>query len=491
MCRNLSRVGLLAVGLLGLAATSGTVAQQVAPDEAARQTAAWVQTLRNDDGGYGATPEAESTLGATNSAIRALKYCGQELPEPEKTAAFVASCHRDEAGGFAQKPGAEADVATTAVGLMAATQLGMGLQPYEAGAIRYFHDHVATFEDVRIAVAGIEALGGLEDPEEATLWTRIVMEGRNPDGTWGEGPGQARATGSAAVALLRLAAPLNQRQAILATLRSGQRDDGGWGQAEGPSDLGSTYRVMRAFFMLNERPDASRLRAFLDRHRTESGGYAPTPGGTPDASSTYYASIVRHWLDELDAKAPVLVSIFNGTDLSGWQGDTSVWSVVDGAIVGRTETGLKQNEFLATEGVFGDFVLSLKFRIHGDESANSGIMFRAERVEGSSEMSGYQADIGQDFWGCLYDESRRNRVLVQASPEAAATVKRDDWNTYEIRAQGSRINLTLNGVRSVHYHEPDATLPAAGRIALQVHAGQPLTVEFRDIELKTIVHEHP
>src|SRR5438309_647590 len=78
---------------------------------------------------------------------------------------------------------------------------------------------------------------------------------RNADGTWGDGPGQARATGSAAVALLRMGVNLDNRDAVVAAMKTGQRPDGGWSKGDGPSDLETSYRVMRAFFMLKAKPD--------------------------------------------------------------------------------------------------------------------------------------------------------------------------------------------------------------------------------------------
>ena len=101
--------------------------------------------------------------------------------------------------------------------------------------------------------------------------------------------------------------------------------------------------------------------------------------------------------------------LVNGDSLDGWDGDKQLWSASDGVLIGRSN-GLNHNEFLATTRQYGSFLLSLNFRL-ADGQGNSGVQFRSVRVPGH-EMSGYQADIGEGYWGALYDESRRNMVLV-------------------------------------------------------------------------------
>lgn len=103
------------------------------------------------------------------------------------------------------------------------------------------------------------------------------------------------------------------------------------------------------------------------------------------------------------------------------------------------------------------------------------------------EVSGYQADIGQIFWGCLYDESGRGKVL--ARPEDRKTllekINEDDWNTYRIRCENRRIRLWLNDVATVDYTEPDEQIPQTGIIGLQIHAGAPSEAWYRNIEIDT------
>jgi len=176
--------------------------------------------------------------------------------------------------------------------------------------------------------------------------------------------------------------------------------------------------------------------------------------------------------------------IFNGRDLTGWQGDTTLWKVTGETIVGDSP-GIKHNQFLTTLETYSDFELRVEFRVK-DGVGNSGIQFRTKRIENSSEVSGYQADIGEKYWGCLYDESRRNKVLAQASDELQKVLKKNDWNEYIIRAKGDRIELKMNGVTTVDYREKDESIARTGIVALQVHSGGPMRVEFRNIRIKKL-----
>jgi hypothetical protein len=177
--------------------------------------------------------------------------------------------------------------------------------------------------------------------------------------------------------------------------------------------------------------------------------------------------------------------LFNGRDLSQFNIDTKTcWRAANGVIIGR-HAGLKYNDFLRTRDHYEDFELKLKFRLKGGEG-NSGVQFRSEPVAGSHEVSGYQADIGQKYWGCLYDESRRKRVLAEPPAGSLATLDKSGWNEYVIRAQGNFITLHLNGVRTVHYIEPEPGLLRRGFIALQVHSGPAIEVEFKDLQIRDL-----
>ena len=181
------------------------------------------------------------------------------------------------------------------------------------------------------------------------------------------------------------------------------------------------------------------------------------------------------------------VSLFDGRTLAGWEGDTTrMWRIEDDAIVGGSlsET-VPKNDFLATTRRYGNFVLRLQFKLAGTGFVNAGVQFRSERLrEPAHEMTGYQADLGEKFWGSLYDESRRNRVLLGPDQtRMPALVKANDWNNYEIRAEGRRIRLTLNGHQTVDYTDDDPAIPLSGLIALQIHGGGKAQVSYRHITI--------
>lgn len=185
---------------------------------------------------------------------------------------------------------------------------------------------------------------------------------------------------------------------------------------------------------------------------------------------------------------PALVEIWNREDLSDFVVDTKeLWSVENRMIVGRSP-GIKYNEFLRTRKAYGDFHFRCEFKMTDPTGkANSGIQFRsAETVPPSHEVVGYQADMGQQYWGCLYDESRRKRVLAQASEAALKKLDKAGWNTYEIEAKGPRIVLRLNGVMSVDYTETELGIPRSGFIALQLHSGPPLEMRWRHLAIREL-----
>ena len=178
--------------------------------------------------------------------------------------------------------------------------------------------------------------------------------------------------------------------------------------------------------------------------------------------------------------------LFDGKTLTGWEGDAKTWRVEDGSIVGGSlETSVPRNEFLCTLKNYGDFELKVKFKLLGDKkTANAGVQFRTTRIPNHHEVSGFQADIGQHYWGALYDESRRKKVLAQPTKELLdKIVKHDDWNDYKIRAEGDRIRLWLNDALTVDYVEKDAKIERTGIIGLQVHGGGKTKVYYKDITI--------
>ncbi len=180
-------------------------------------------------------------------------------------------------------------------------------------------------------------------------------------------------------------------------------------------------------------------------------------------------------------------SLFDGRTLDGWEGNLEMFRVEDGAIVGGTlEHRIPRNEFLCTKEDFGDFELRLKFKVVG-QGANAGVQFRSRRIPNHHEVRGYQADLGDGWWGSLYDESRRNKILSAADKAVIAEVlKHDDWNDYTIRCQGGRIQLWINGRQTVDYTEPDKAIERTGLIGLQIHGGLPSEAWYKDIRIQRL-----
>ncbi len=183
--------------------------------------------------------------------------------------------------------------------------------------------------------------------------------------------------------------------------------------------------------------------------------------------------------------------LFNGKNRDGWDGDPVRWRVENGVIIGSSDGHPFQvNTFLIYKGVFSNFILKgdIKLRNH-----NSGIQFRSEQLPGAGWMvRGYQADASEvgdekSAWGNLYEERLRARGAMKTPDEGwkigKTLVHHGEWNSYEIVADGAHIQLKLNGVVTLDTHDSAA---ASGIIALQLHAGPEMRVEFRNLKLKKL-----
>lgn len=200
-------------------------------------------------------------------------------------------------------------------------------------------------------------------------------------------------------------------------------------------------------------------------------------------------------------------SLFDGKSLDGWKGKEAFWSVRDGAITGQTtpENPTRGNTFLIWEGEeLVDFELHLKFRIQG---GNSGIQYRSKHL-GNFVVGGYQADFdGANGWtGTLYEEKGRgvlarrgNQVEITADgqkktvgktapeKEIVAAVQAGEWNDYVIIARGNHLIHKVNGLTTIDVVDHQSEKAAEkGILALQLHAGPPMTVQFKDILLKRL-----
>ncbi len=207
--------------------------------------------------------------------------------------------------------------------------------------------------------------------------------------------------------------------------------------------------------------------------------------------------------------------IFDGKSLDGWEGNPAIWSVKDGSITGTTTAalGLKHNTFLVWKaGTVDDFELHLKYRMEG---GNSGIQYRSKVVEQGPQgpiVGGYQADMeaGKTYSGILYEERGRGILAnrgqktvihpaadgkfkidavgsVGDSDKIQASIKNGEWNDYVVVAKGNHLVHTINGHTTVDVTDEDAAHAAkSGVLALQVHVGPPMVVQFKDVQLKKL-----
>jgi putative heme-binding domain-containing protein len=177
------------------------------------------------------------------------------------------------------------------------------------------------------------------------------------------------------------------------------------------------------------------------------------------------------------ATAENAASLFNGKDLTGWEGDPKLWRVDQGEIVG-TSKGLEHNGFLVSDLAVGDFRLSMEVLLEKNEG-NSGVQLRSSRT--AEGMKGYQADIGKGWWGKLYEEEGRGLLWEQSGE---SHVREGDWNQYVIEAKGHRIRSWINGQPCVDLEDPKGAL--RGVFGLQLHSGGPTVVRFRNLKLDVL-----
>jgi len=213
---------------------------------------------------------------------------------------------------------------------------------------------------------------------------------------------------------------------------------------------------------------------------------------------------------------PGFKSLFNGRDLTGWQGNPRLWSVQDGAITGRTGTNadnkINHNTFLVyTNGPVDNFELRFRYRI---VAGNSGVQYRSKVTEQGKFgpiVGGYQADFeaGKIYSGILYEERGRGilaqrgqktvikdadgKMKIEAagsvgdSKEIQAKIKNEDWNDYVIIANGNHLQHFINGQQTIDVvDEQDAKAAKSGVLALQIHVGPSMTVQFKDIRIKKL-----
>lgn len=191
--------------------------------------------------------------------------------------------------------------------------------------------------------------------------------------------------------------------------------------------------------------------------------------------------------EQAEDEAEKFQTLFDGTSFEGWEGDQTVFRIEEKSIVGgNLKERIPHNFFLSTEREFANFELRLDFMLKGKDT-NAGVQIRSDRIPNHHEMIGYQADLGQNYWGCLYDESRRNKVLARPDADALAKVlKLEDWNSYRIRCEGPRIQLWINDLKTVDYQEEDPKIKQHGKIALQIHGGPAGEAWYRNLRIQPL-----
>lgn len=186
------------------------------------------------------------------------------------------------------------------------------------------------------------------------------------------------------------------------------------------------------------------------------------------------------------------VPLFDGKTLEGWDYDPAVWRVEDGCITGGSTTEkIPKNYFISTKRSFQNFELRMKIKCSGDPKTgmiNSGIQIRS--IRDGTAMSGYQVDCGAGWFGKIYDEHRRNKVIWAPTPEQQAALDKAvdvfGWNEYVIRAEGPRIQTWINGVHCMDYTETDPNIALDGHIAPQVHSGGVCLVQVKDLTIEEL-----
>lgn len=272
------------------------------PSEHDKAAISYLQTLQTPAGGFYSFPplagsEPIPSLRTTRTALRAFRLLGGEPANREAVVHYLQNCYDRQSGGFSDRPGATPDPISTSVALMIYGELKMPVAPYLEAGLKFMNERTTEFEQIRMVASSLEELD--RRVPRADSWLELIDQARNPDGSYGQGPGQARTTALYVVAQLRLGGQPQSKERVLQILRSGQRHDGGFGADQpGGSDQESCYRIVRLLARLNAQPDDPQaLRNFIASCHNSDGGYGRTPHEPSSLHGTYYATIIRYWLD--------------------------------------------------------------------------------------------------------------------------------------------------------------------------------------------------
>ncbi len=186
------------------------------------------------------------------------------------------------------------------------------------------------------------------------------------------------------------------------------------------------------------------------------------------------------------------VSLFDGHTLRGWKiSDPAyayLWKVENNLITGGDDSGkVPVNSYLVTEKTYKNFEFRCLFKLTGDPSTgmiNSGIQYRSEVK--NKDMIGYQADIGDGYWGDIYDEHRRGKLVSGEIGALKEILNPGGWNSYIIRCTGNRHQLYINGIKTADYLEKDNSISQQGVFGVQIHSGGNARIFLKNIEIEEL-----
>ena len=206
--------------------------------------------------------------------------------------------------------------------------------------------------------------------------------------------------------------------------------------------------------------------------------------GLVGCSSTETESPEATTSEATSAEAGEWVSVFNGTDLTGWELDgADVWKVEDGVLVAR---GTGDGSTIWHEGDFENYEVSVTYKLEG-ENADSGVFLGGTEYQVQTGISGSRKI---DLTGCIYygGPGEGKGTYIGEYPEPEKKVRKDDWNDMVIRVEGQRVRVTLNGEEVLDFTESEPTrkFEPGGKIGVQLHANRVMNVHFREIRLRTL-----
>ena len=186
------------------------------------------------------------------------------------------------------------------------------------------------------------------------------------------------------------------------------------------------------------------------------------------------------------------ITIYDRNSLNGWNvhpsSNQNLWKIENGVIIGGDGIlKIMENNYLYTEEIYGDFEFRCLFRLTGDASTgliNSGIQYRSNIID--NNMVGYQADIGTGYWGDIYDEHGRGKLVGGDLETLKHILSESGWNSYTIRCKGDFHEIFINGVKTAEYEEKNPEIPKNGLIGIQLHSGGNAKIEFRDLTITYI-----